>query len=128
MYFGRGLSKSIKKYNFIFFFWTQSLLMDKVIKNKRGLELVTSHSSGRETSSEKFLYSLYIIWPSLMMKCKAFSELLQKLHQQIYASQFMTSWIIPLPYVLLNLECVKRKGKNHKNLNILTTKRAFSMK
>ena len=25
-----------------FFFWTQSLLMDKVIKNKRDLELVTS--------------------------------------------------------------------------------------
>ena len=41
--------------------------MDKVIKNKKGLELVTSRSSGYETSSEKFLYSLYIIWPSLMM-------------------------------------------------------------
>ena len=50
-----------------FFFRIQSLLMDKVIKNKRGLELVTSHSSGYETRSEKFLYSLYIIWPSLMM-------------------------------------------------------------
>ena len=31
--------------------------MDKVIKNKRGLELVTSRSSGHETSSEKFLNS-----------------------------------------------------------------------
>ena len=30
--------------------------MDKIIKNKRGLELVTSWSSGYETSSEKFLY------------------------------------------------------------------------
>ena len=39
-----------------FFFQTQSLLMDKVIKNKRGLELVTSHSSGYKTSSKKFLY------------------------------------------------------------------------
>ena len=29
--------------------------MDKVIKNKRGLELVTSCSSGHKTSSEKFL-------------------------------------------------------------------------
>ena len=45
--------------------------MNKVIKNKRGLELVTGHSSGYKTSSEKFLYSLYIIWPSLMMWCKA---------------------------------------------------------
>ena len=34
--------------------------MGKVIKNKAGLELVTSRSSGHETSSEKFPYSLYI--------------------------------------------------------------------
>ena len=54
----------VKKY--YFFFWTQSLLMDKVIKHKRGLELVTSRSSGRKTNSEKFLYLLYIIWPILM--------------------------------------------------------------
>ena len=30
--------------------------MDKIIENKMGLELVTSCSSGYETSSEKFLY------------------------------------------------------------------------
>ena len=54
-YFERGLSKRLKKDNY-FLFRTQSLLMDKIIKNKRGLELVTSHSSGCETSSEKFLY------------------------------------------------------------------------
>ena len=36
--------------------------MDKVIKNKRGLELVTSRSSGHKTSSEKFLYLLYIYY------------------------------------------------------------------
>ena len=41
--------------------------MDKVVKNQMGLELVTSRCSGYETSSEKFLYSLYIIWSSLMM-------------------------------------------------------------
>ena len=35
--------------------------MDKVIKNKRGLKLATSRSSGYELSSEKFLYLLYII-------------------------------------------------------------------
>ena len=51
----------------IYFFQTQSLLMEKIIKNKRGLELVPSHSSGHETSSEKILYLLYIIWPSLMI-------------------------------------------------------------
>ena len=41
--------------------------MGKVIKNKRDLELVTSRYSDYETSSEEFLYWLYIIWPSLMM-------------------------------------------------------------
>ena len=46
-YFESGLSKS--------------LLTDKVIKNKRDVELVTSRSSGYKTSSEKFLYELHII-------------------------------------------------------------------
>ena len=35
---------------------TQSLSVDKIIKNKIGLELVTSHYSGYKTSSKKFLY------------------------------------------------------------------------
>ena len=30
--------------------------MDKVIKNKRGLELVNGRTSGYETNSEKILY------------------------------------------------------------------------
>ena len=65
--------------------------MDKVIKNKRGLELMTSQSAGHKTSSEKFLSLLYVILPSLMMQCKAILKLFQKLHVQIYASQFMAS-------------------------------------
>ena len=39
-----------------FSFWTQSLLLGKIIKNKMGLELVTSCSSGYKTNSEGFLY------------------------------------------------------------------------
>ena len=66
--------------------------MDKVIKNKRGLELETIHSSGYETSSEKFLYSLYILSDQVLgCNVKQFFELFQKLHLQIYASQFLTS-------------------------------------
>ena len=43
--------------------------------------------------------------------------LFQKLHQLIHAKQFMTSKIvIPLSFVFLHLESVKRKGKNYKNL------------
>ena len=34
--------------------------MDGIIKNKRGLELVTYRSSGHKTGSKIFLYSLYI--------------------------------------------------------------------
>ena len=33
-YFERGLSKSLKNVNFIFFYQTQSLLMDKLSKTK----------------------------------------------------------------------------------------------
>ena len=37
------------------------LLMDKVIKYKRGLKLVSSRSSGHKIIPKKLLYSLYII-------------------------------------------------------------------
>ena len=40
----------------------------------------------------------------------------------------MTSKIIPLPFVLLYLEIVKRKRKNYKNFNILRSKKALKMK
>ena len=56
-YFERGLSKSLKKgYVLYFFFQSQSLSINKTIKNKRGLELVTSHYSGYKTCSEKLYY------------------------------------------------------------------------
>ena len=50
-----------------------------------------------------------------MVYYKAVFELFQKLHLQICASQCMTL-IIPLPFVLLNLESVERKRKNTKIL------------
>ena len=50
-YCERGSSKSLKKMTLF-----QSLLIDKIMKNKRGLELVTSLSSGYKISSEKFIY------------------------------------------------------------------------
>ena len=60
-YFERALSKSLEKVNFIFSF-EPSLLMDKVIKNERGLELVTSRSAGNKTSSKtKILYLFYTV-------------------------------------------------------------------
>ena len=59
-YFERELSKSLKKV--YFFFWTQSLLMDRVIKIKRGLELVTSRSASYKTSSEKLLMLSDQVW------------------------------------------------------------------
>ena len=58
--FKEAYQKVFKKLT-LFFLLNQSLLMDKVIKSKSGLDLVTSCSSGYETSSKTFLYSLYII-------------------------------------------------------------------
>ena len=51
----RLIKKSLKSQLYVFF-RTQSFLIDKIIKNKRSLELVTSCYSGHETISEKFLY------------------------------------------------------------------------
>ena len=63
--------------------------MGKVIKNNTGLELVTSWSSGYETNSKKITLLVKYIGTSLMLY-KAVFELFQKLHPQIYRSQFMT--------------------------------------
>ena len=60
-----------------------------------------------------------------MMPCKAVFGVIPKITLQIYANQFMTSYIIPLPFVLLNLESVEMKGKNYKKLNISRTKKDF---
>ena len=54
-FFEKDCQKAFKKLT-LFFLLNQSLLMNKVFKNKRGLELVTSWSSSYETSSEKLLY------------------------------------------------------------------------
>ena len=52
--------KAFKKLTF-FFFQTQSLLMDIIIKNKRGLELVTSHSSQVTKEVQKYSFIRYIL-------------------------------------------------------------------
>ena len=98
------------------------------MKKARGLELVTSLSSGYKTCSEKLFFYLCITWCSLMMYYKAVFVLFQKLHLLIYASPFVTSWINALSFVIFNLESVERKGKNYKNLNVSRIKRAFQTK
>ena len=52
-------------------------------------------------------------------------ELFQKLHLQIYTNQFVTSQIIPLPFALLNLESLERKGKITKKSFLDETKTFF---
>ena len=52
---------SLKITDIVFFIGTQSVLVDKVIKNKRLQELVTNLFSGCKTSSQEFLDYLYII-------------------------------------------------------------------
>ena len=115
------LSKSLKKVTL--FFLSNPVRFNGQSYQKRGPEPMPSCSSSYETSTEKFLYLLYIIGPSLMIWCKVVVVLFQKLHQQFYASHFMTLhshlsfWISKV-----------WKGKNYKNLKILRTKRHFSMK
>ena len=59
-YFERGLSKSVKKVNFIFSFKPRYFYWEKLSKTKGGLELVTCCSSGCETSSK--IISLFVIY------------------------------------------------------------------
>ena len=54
-YFERGLSKTLKKVNFIFSFEPSTFKWTKLSK-KKGLELVTSRYLDYKTSSQEFLY------------------------------------------------------------------------
>ena len=47
------------------------------------------------------------------------------MYLQIYASQFMTSWIIPFPFTLLNQESVERKGKKLQKFDYLENEKSF---
>ena len=67
--------KPLKKLTF-FSFWTQSHLMNKVIKNKRGQKVVTSRFSGYETRSQKFLYYVFSdqVWWCNMKRFFSYSK------------------------------------------------------
>ena len=59
--FWYSIIKKASKILLYFFFWTQSFVMGKNLKDKRNLEIVTSQSSKQisssyKTSPEKFLY------------------------------------------------------------------------
>ena len=73
-------------------FWIQSLLTGKIIKNKRGLELVTSGSSTYKTSSKRFIYlwcityyqfKFHVIWSGFWVIPKITSANLCKLIHDI---------------------------------------------
>ena len=106
-YFERGLLKSLKKVNFIFSFESSPFEWMKLSKQK----------------------GAWNYWPvdlQVTTQVKAIFELFQQLHLQIYASQLRTSWIIPLPFVLFDLESVKRE-KSQK-FEYLKNERAFLIK
>ena len=113
--------KSIKK--LIFFFRTQSFLIDQVIKNERGLELVNSCSSGYETNSEKFLCYILSdqVWWCNVKKFLSCSK--------NYICKFMqvNSWhkLFHFHLSFWTWTLWKGRGKNYKNVNISRTKIAF---
>ena len=59
------------------------------------------------------------------MQYKAVFELFQKLHLQIYVSQFMTLQIIPLRFFLLYLEIVERKEKKLQKSEYFQNEKSF---
>ena len=81
-YFERRSSKSLKKVNFVLFFWIQSTLMDQIIKNKTGLAI--SRSSGYKTKFRKI--PLFMMHYLTKFDDKAVFTLFQKLHLLVYAN------------------------------------------
>ena len=111
-YFERGLSKTLKKLTYIFLCWTLSILMDKVIQNKRGLELVTSHTLGYKITKQvhKNVFISYVL-SDLVWWCniKCFLS-----YSKNYACKFMqaNSWHHKLFHFHLSFRIWKvRKGK-----------------
>ena len=101
--------------------------MEKIIKNKRDLKLVTSRSSGYKTSLEKFLYLLLL--PNQVWWCniKCFFLVIPKI---ISANLYKPiHGIINFSTSICHFESAKcrKEGKNYHNLNIWRTKRAFMM-
>ena len=104
-----------------FFSFKSSL--EKVVKNKRGLELVASRSSGHETNSEKLLYSLYFIWPSLVMYVKQFLS-----YSKSYICKFIqvNSWHKLFHFHLTFWIWKKWKGReNTQKFKYLENKKSF---
>ena len=60
------------------------------------------------------------------MQHKTVFELFKKSPLLIYASQFMKPYIIPLSFILLNLEIGGTKGKNYKKIEYLEQKELFT--
>ena len=123
-YFERGLSKSLKKV-------TSFFLPNPVPFNRQNYQ---KHKGTGTCDQPLFrLRNKFGKIPLLVMYylikfddvIKAIFELFQKLNLQIHARQFMTSYFIPLPFALLNLESVEKQGTNYIKLNISRTKRAF---
>ena len=92
--------------------------MDKVIKNKRGLEVVNRPSSGYKTSSKKIF--LLVTYSDQAWWCN-----IKRLQPQIYASQCLASLIIPLPFVLLNLQKSGKEEEKIRKFKYLENEKSF---
>ena len=123
--FWKSITKKPLKNQFYFSFRTQSLLKDKVIKNKKSLELMTSRSWGCETSSKISFFSYMLSDQVLWSNVKQFLS-----YSKNYICKFMQviSWHHKLFHFHLSFwiwRVWKGREKNIKNLNISRTKRAF---
>ena len=124
-YFERGLLKSLKKVNFIFSFEPSPFLMDKVIINKRGLELVEV-ALQVTYQVQKYSFVHYIladrVWWCNVKQFLSFSKNFICKFMQVY-SWHHRLFHFYLPFWILKVW--KGREKITKNINILKTKRAF---
>ena len=96
----------------LFFSQTQSLLMCKVIKNKRNLQLVTSRSSGYKTCSENsfisYILSDQVWWCNIKQLLTYFKNYICKFMQT-------SSWHHKLFHFYLSF-CIWKVSKRRKKV------------
>ena len=120
----KTIGKSLKS-QLDFSLCSQAPFMDKIMKNKRGLELATSLSLGCKTfrkipffvifhlsNFDGLIQSSFWVIPKIIFNlCKPFYNVI----------------IIPVLFDPLNLETVENKEEKGKTMNILRTKIIFLM-
>ena len=118
----KGNYFKLVKLNFIFSFEPNPFNEEDHKKQKRP---ETSDQSLIRLQNKFRKIPWLVIYYLTYLTVKTVFELFQKLHLLICPSQFMISQIIPLSFIIWNLESMKRKRKNYQKFEYLENEERF---